>query len=153
MSGYSYFRWVTPNAAAAFSNWRAWMHRGESVVPRNFYAEVDRGEVRAVVNEAWALAVEGLYRRELTANEIRALVIAHEICGGAPGQQRALGASKRQVEEYVSSFGCEVDRFDVLWLSPPKLPQAVPTKLPASAAQFRMAMPVERAQSPRWARR
>ena len=120
----SYFQGVSANAASAFSNWRRWCHVGKSVVPRNFYREVDCFDDRPPPLVAWAEAVEAIYRRELAINKSRALVIAHEIFGGKPGTHRRLGVNRRQVREWVASFGVEVDLIDPLVVTPSKIPPA-----------------------------
>ena len=112
------FSGLTTNARNALLNWRAWCHRGRSVVPLNFYREVDRGEPRRDVIDGWAVAVEQVYRRELASDPTRALVIAHEVFGGARGTHRSRGVSRRQVIEWLTAFGREIDAIDPLAVEP-----------------------------------
>lgn len=146
----SYFQGVSANAASAFSNWRRWCHVGKSVVPRNFYREVDCFDDRPPPLVAWAEAVESIYSRELCSNRNRALVIAHEIFGGKPGTHRRLGVNRRQVCEWLASFGVEVDLIDPLVVTPSKIPPARLITLPESAHEFGMALP--KPKMPNWAR-
>lgn len=143
----SIFSNMTPKARDALLNWRAWCHRGESVVPRNFLREVDRGEARRDVIEGWAVSVEAIYRRELASNPSRALVIAHEVFGGAPGTHKARGVSRRQVIEWLTVFGREVDAIDPFAVEPGKLLAAPPMKL---YPEYRRGYGRERDPEPRW---
>ena len=96
-----------------------------------------------------ARCVEG-HRRELASNQNRALVIAHEIFGGKPGTHRRLGVNRRQVCEWLESFGADVDLIDPLLVTPSKIPPARLITLPESAHEFAVAMP--KPKMPQWAR-
>jgi predicted RNA-binding protein YlxR (DUF448 family) len=91
----AYFEGATPRATEAILNWRRWCHRGASVVPINFHAMNDRGEVGKPVNEPLALAVEGLYRMMLKSEPMRARCVAFAVFGGHQHRIRA---------EFVNDF-------------------------------------------------
>ncbi len=121
-----YFAGVSANAASAISNWRRWCHLGQSVVPVDFYREVDRFEVRPPPLPAWGEAVEAIYRKDLAADPRRASVIVHEVFGGLPGSHKKARVSRVQVTEIMASFGREIDAIDMFAVQPSKIPQAEP---------------------------
>jgi hypothetical protein len=91
----AYYEGATPLAAQRILNWRAWCHRGDSVVPIDFHSTTDRGEARKPMNEPEALAVEGLYRKILKHDPRQARCIAFSIFGGQ---------AHRIKNEFVSGF-------------------------------------------------
>jgi hypothetical protein len=115
----AYFEGATPRAASEIMNWRRWCHRGASVVPVDFTSMIDRGEVRFLVNEPAALALEHLYRAILSANAQQARCIAFSVFGGhqhrirgefANGFKASRAPEKMTREEWVSFEKTEASR-------------------------------------------
>lgn len=148
-------------------NWIACAHSGPSVVPRDFYREVDRFEARPEPDFAAAAAVEAVYRRELAACRARALVLVALVFGAPSGRLRELAADdalrvrvgadgrarrgrfgQREADEVLLSFAREIERIDVAWAAP-KIPAARPM---AELTQFRVARPRDRAPAPVWSK-
>ena len=94
-------------------NWVACAHAGRSVVPRDFYREVDRFEARPEPDAAMGAAVEAIYARELAHCRPRALVLAALIFGAPKGRLRELSRDRALMVERVVSVATAADGVSV----------------------------------------
>lgn len=133
-------------------NWVACGHAGKSVVPRDFYREVDRFEARPEPDLLLGGLVDAIYARvlRLAPKEAQALVA---MCHGGPkGRLRALGFAKAQADVLLREFAREVGAIKIdaaIAAAAAKIPQPEPM---AEFPEYRVAVERPKIGTPEWRR-